>query len=90
MIMTPWEGKHQYEFVHHLFTHSHSHTMYHSSGIDVYVLDTGVYAEHLDFGGRASHSANMIKHEDNTDMGGHGNYHKGKNHFGVLKRTILI
>lgn len=44
----------------------------HSSGIDVYVLDTGVYAEHLDFGGRASHSANMIKHEDNTDMGGHG------------------
>ncbi|KAG2214708.1 hypothetical protein INT46_000927 [Mucor plumbeus] len=48
------------------------------SGIDVYVLDTGVYTNHLDFGGRASHSANMIKHEDDTDMGGHGTHVSGK------------
>ncbi|KAI8647610.1 peptidase S8/S53 domain-containing protein, partial [Parasitella parasitica] len=58
------------------------------AGIDVYVLDTGVYAEHLDFGGRASHSANMIKHEDNTDMGGHGTHVSGKiigSEYGVAK-----
>lgn len=45
---------------------------FHSSGIDVFVLDTGVYAEHLDFDGRATHSANMIRNEDSRDMGGHG------------------
>lgn len=38
----------------------------------VYVLDTGVYTDHIDFGGRAFHSANMIKQEDDSDMGGHG------------------
>lgn len=42
------------------------------TGVDVYVLDTGVYAEHLDFDGRATHSANMINNEDDMDMGGHG------------------
>ena len=36
-------------------------------------MDTGVYTEHLDFEGRAEHSANMIKNEDDIDMGGHGN-----------------
>lgn len=86
MIMIQWEGK-------TIFTKRNIHIISqitHSSGIDVYVLDTGVYAEHLDFGGRASHSANMIKHEDDTDMGGHGKHciRSRKNHFGVLIKTI--
>lgn len=42
------------------------------AGVDVFVLDTGVYADHLDFDGRATHSANMVSNEDNMDMGGHG------------------
>jgi hypothetical protein len=41
-------------------------------GIDVYVLDTGVYVDHLDFDNRALHSINLIQHEDQSDMGGHG------------------
>lgn len=48
------------------------HIHYDRTGVDVYVLDTGVYAEHLDFDGRATHSANMITNEDDMDMGGHG------------------
>lgn len=36
------------------------------------MLDTGVYVDHLDFDTRATHSANMIQHEDDNDMGGHG------------------
>ncbi|KAI8095353.1 peptidase S8/S53 domain-containing protein [Thamnidium elegans] len=62
------------------------------SGIDVFVLDTGVYAEHLDFDGRATHSANMIKNEDNRDMGGHGTHVSGKivgTEYGVAKRANI-
>lgn len=38
------------------------------------MLDTGVYADHLDFGHRVIHSINLIMHEDENDMGGHGKY----------------
>ncbi|KAG2202308.1 hypothetical protein INT47_010756 [Mucor saturninus] len=57
-------------------------------GVDVFVLDTGVYADHLDFDGRASHSANMVANEDNMDMGGHGTHVSGKiagTEYGVAK-----
>lgn len=43
-----------------------------SEGIHVYVLDTGVNTEHLDFEGRASTDVNFVDHEDETDFGGHG------------------
>ncbi|GAA5810430.1 hypothetical protein MFLAVUS_003851 [Mucor flavus] len=62
------------------------------SGIDVFVLDTGVYAEHLDFDGRATHSANMIRNEDSRDMGGHGTHVSGKivgTEYGVAKRANI-
>lgn len=36
------------------------------------MLDTGVYIDHLDFDGRASHAINLIEYEDENDMGGHG------------------
>lgn len=43
-------------------------------GVHVYVLDTGVNTDHLDFEGRASTDANFVDHEDESDLGGHGNY----------------
>ncbi|KAI8055590.1 peptidase S8/S53 domain-containing protein [Gilbertella persicaria] len=57
-------------------------------GVTVFVLDTGVYAEHIDLEGRASHSANVVKYEDATDMGGHGTHVSGKiigKEYGVAK-----
>lgn len=48
------------------------HRIKNRQGIDVYVLDTGVYIDHLDFDGRASHAINLIQYEDENDMGGHG------------------
>lgn len=58
----------------------------------MYVLDTGVYADHLDFEGRATYSANMIKNEDNVDMGGHGTHVSGKiagHEYGVAKNANI-
>jgi subtilisin family serine protease len=42
-------------------------------GIDVYIFDTGINAEHPDFGGRAVRSENFVDYEDNDDYAGHGN-----------------
>lgn len=53
-----------------------------SEGIHVFVLDTGVNVDHLDFEGRAENNANFIETENETDMGGHGKlfvYTKKKN-----------
>ncbi|KAI8890048.1 subtilisin-like protein [Backusella circina FSU 941] len=48
------------------------------AGIDVYVLDTGVFADHVDFGGRAKVSANLIRGEEDVDVGGHGTHVSAK------------
>jgi subtilisin family serine protease len=45
-------------------------------GVDVYVLDTGVYIEHRDFEGRASHGADFTG-EGNYDGNSHGSHVAG-------------
>ncbi|KAI9276142.1 peptidase S8/S53 domain-containing protein [Sporodiniella umbellata] len=62
------------------------------NGVEVYVLDTGIFVDHLDFDARASHSANMIHHEDNNDMGGHGTHVAAKiagQEYGVSKGATI-
>ncbi|KAI8985874.1 peptidase S8/S53 domain-containing protein [Pilobolus umbonatus] len=59
-------------------------------GIDIFVLDTGVYTDHLDFDGRATHSVNLVKNEDYVDMGGHGTHVSSKiigSEYGVAKHA---
>ena len=41
-------------------------------GVQVYVFDTGVNAEHPDFQGRVTRDANFIEYEDDNDESGHG------------------
>jgi subtilisin family serine protease len=38
------------------------------------VIDTGVYANHSDFGGRATLAANFVDDEEATDLHGHGKF----------------
>ncbi|KAG0047397.1 subtilisin-like serine protease, partial [Gryganskiella cystojenkinii] len=46
-------------------------------GVTAYVVDTGVYAAHSDFGGRATFGANFITGSANTDENGHGTHVSG-------------
>lgn len=50
-----------------------------SAGEDtyIYVIDTGVYTEHSEFGGRATMGANFIRGEDDSDGQGHGTHCSG-------------
>lgn len=45
---------------------------FYSTGIHVYILDSGIYTEHPDFAGRARMEANYIDYEDDGDYAGHG------------------
>jgi cerevisin len=47
------------------------------SGVDVYVIDTGINIAHVDFGGRAIWGATIPAGEDNTDGYGHGTHVTG-------------
>jgi subtilisin family serine protease len=49
------------------------------SNVDVYILDTGIFVEHEDFGGRASHGADFTG-EGDYDGYGHGTHVAGTLH----------
>jgi len=62
------------------------------SGVDVYVIDTGILATHVDFGARATGVYNAITNEANTDLNGHGTHCSGTiggTTYGVAKQVAL-
>ncbi|KAI8353109.1 cuticle-degrading serine protease, partial [Mortierella sp. GBAus27b] len=61
-------------------------------GITAYVVDTGVFAGHSDFGGRAKMGANMVDNND-TDGNGHGTHVSGTiggSKYGVAKKVQIV
>ncbi|HWJ10316.1 MAG TPA: S8 family serine peptidase [Nocardioides sp.] len=63
-------------------------------GVDVYVVDTGIYNPHPDFGGRAVSGIDTVdKDRIAQDCNGHGTHVAGTaggNRYGVAKRVRLI
>jgi subtilisin family serine protease len=62
-------------------------------GVDVFVIDTGIFIQHNDFGGRASFPFNSVPGEGLTDGNGHGTHCAGTiggTTFGVAKQVNLF
>jgi len=73
-----------------------TYTYWASAGAEVlsYVIDTGIYAENTDFGGRVDPiRANLVTGEDDKDGNGHGTHVAGTiggTKYGVAKKTTLV
>jgi len=62
------------------------------SGVDVYVLDTGVQTNHASFQGRAKLIRNFVREESGEDLNGHGTHVSGtigSALFGVAKKANI-
>ncbi|KAJ1544445.1 subtilisin-like serine protease [Nowakowskiella sp. JEL0078] len=63
------------------------------SGVDAYVLDTGIKIDHPEFEGRATFGASFINNGEEIDGNGHGTHVAGtigSKSFGVAPKTSLI
>jgi len=62
------------------------------SGVDVYVIDTGIATTNVDFGGRATFVYNAITNEPSEDLNGHGTHCAGTvggTTYGIAKKVSL-
>ncbi|KAF8976622.1 hypothetical protein BGZ46_008115 [Entomortierella lignicola] len=62
-------------------------------GVDVYIIDTGINIDHVDFEGRAHWGTNTVPGAPNADDNGHGTFVAGiigSRTFGVAKKANLI
>ncbi|KAG6828270.1 hypothetical protein H0H92_008577 [Tricholoma furcatifolium] len=63
------------------------------SGVDIYIVDTGVYIQHTQFGGRASWGGNFVPNTPDEDDNGHGTHCAGTAagiDYGVAKKANII
>lgn len=69
------------------------HYLYNGTGVNVYVIDTGIRVTHTEFGGRAAWGINEVADGNNTDCNGHGTHVAGTiggSTYGVAKGAKLI
>lgn len=62
-------------------------------GITVYVVDTGIMTDHVEFQGRATLGANFVPGSRDTDENGHGSHVSGTiggRTYGVAKQVELV
>ncbi|XXG98204.1 hypothetical protein Hte_004526 [Hypoxylon texense] len=62
-------------------------------GTYAYIIDTGIFVDHPDFGGRATFGANFVEDTADADDNGHGTHvagTTGSETYGVAKKTNLV